>query len=324
MQNVGRRDEEDLTQIILHIEIVVNKHKILLGIQNFEQRGRRIAAEVHGHLFHFVQHEDRIARAGLLHHLDDLAGQRADIGAAMAADLGLVPHAAERHAHELAAGGLGDGHAQRSLAHAGRSHKAQDRTLGILHQAAHRQEFQDALFDFLQAVVVRFEHLLGEFQVADFLGFLLPRHRQQPVQIIARNGGFGGHGRHIFQPLQFRHGLFLRVLGHAGRLDALFQLVDFALFAAAQFLLDGLDLLVEVILFLRLFHLALHAALNGAVHVQLLDFDIEHLRHAREAVDRIEDFEQFLLFLDGELQIGADGIGQLARSSTRMAATMVS
>jgi hypothetical protein len=162
MQNVGRRDEEDLTQIILHIEIVVNKHKILLGIQHFEQGGRRIAAEIHGHLLHFVQHEDGIARAGLLHHLDDLAGQRADIGAAVAANLGLIPHAAERHAHELAAGGLGDGHAQRGLAHAGRPHEAEDGALGVLHQAAHRQEFQDALFDFLEPVVVGFEHLLGE------------------------------------------------------------------------------------------------------------------------------------------------------------------
>jgi hypothetical protein len=39
VQNVSRRDEEDLTQIILHIQIVVNKHKILLGIQHFEQGG---------------------------------------------------------------------------------------------------------------------------------------------------------------------------------------------------------------------------------------------------------------------------------------------
>ncbi len=100
---------------------------------------------------------------------------------------------------------------------------------------------------------------------------------------------------------------------HAGRLDALLQLIDFALFAAAQFLLDGLDLLVEVILFLRLLHLALDAALNGAVDIELLDFDIEHLGHARQPVDGIEDFEQFLLLFDGELQVRADGIGQLAR-----------
>ena len=39
----------------------------------------------------------------LLHALDDLAGQRADVGAAVAADRGLVVHAAERDAEELAA-----------------------------------------------------------------------------------------------------------------------------------------------------------------------------------------------------------------------------
>ena len=93
----------------------------------------------------------------------------------------------------------------------------------------------------------------------------------------------------------------------------LLQLVELALFAAAQFLLDGLDLLVEVILFLRLFHLALHAALDGAVDIELFDLDVQHFGHARQPVHRIEDFEQLLLFFDGQLQIRAHGVGQLAR-----------
>ena len=118
--------------------------------------------------------------------------------------------------------------------------------------------------------------------------------------------------------------LLVRVLGHAGGVDLLLQLVDFALLAAAQFLLDRLDLLVEVILFLRLLHLALYAALDGAVDVELLDLDVEHLGHARQPVDRIEDFQQFLLLFDRQLKIRAHGVGQLAGSSTRMAATIVS
>ena len=106
--------------------------------------------------------------------------------------------------------------------------------------------------------------------------------------------------------------LVVGVLGHAGGFDLLLQLVDFALFAAAQFLLDRLDLLVEVVLFLRLLHLALHAALNGAIDIELFDLDVEHLGDARQPVDRIEDLEQFLLFFDVELQVRADGVGQLA------------
>ena len=63
VENVGRGDEEDLAQIVLHIQVVVNEHEILFGVEHFEQRGRRIAAEIHRHLVHFVQHEDRVARA---------------------------------------------------------------------------------------------------------------------------------------------------------------------------------------------------------------------------------------------------------------------
>ena len=231
----------------------------------------------------------------------------------MAADFGFIAHAAQRQAHELASGGLGDRHSERSLAHAGRPDEAQDGSLGILHQAAHGQEFEDAFLDLLEAVVIAFEHLLREGQIADFLGSLLPWHRQQPVQIIARNRGFGRHGRHLLQPLQLGHGLFQGVLGHAGGFDLLLQLVEFALLAAAQFLLDGLDLLVEVVFLLRLFHLALHAALDGAVDIELLDLDVQHLGDARQPVDGIEDFEQFLLFFDRKLQIGADRVGELAR-----------
>ncbi len=161
--------------------------------------------------------------------------------------------------------------------------------------------------------MVVFEHVLGELEVADFLRLLLPRHREQPVQVVAADGGFGRHGRHVLQPLQLGQGLFERIRGHPGGLDALFQLVDFALFAAPQFFLDGLDLLVEVILFLRLLHLALHAALNGAIDIQFFDFDIEHLGHASQPLDGVEDFEQLLLLFDSELQIGAHRIRQLAR-----------
>ena len=97
-----------------------------------------------------------------------------------------------------------------------------------------------------------------------------------------------------------------------GGIDLLFQLVEFALLAAAEFLLNRLDLLVKVVFFLRPLHLPLHAALDGAIDVQLLDLDVEQVGHARQPVDRIEDLKQFLLFFDRELQIRADRVGQLA------------
>ena len=313
MHHVGGGYEEDLREVVFDVEVVIDEHEILFGIEHFEQRRGRIAAEIHRHLVDFIEHEDRVLGAGLLHHLDDLAGQRADVGAAVAANFGFVAHAAERHADELAAGGLGDRHAQRSLADARRSDETEDRALGIFHQLAHGEKFKNAFLDFLQAIVIFVENFFGAGNIPDFLGALLPRHGQQPVEIVARNRGLGRHGRHGFQFLQFLQGLVFDFFRHAGGFDLLLQFVEFALFAAAQFFLDGLDLLVEVILFLRLLHLALHARLDGAVDVQLFDFDVEHVGDAGQALGGIENLQQFLLLFNRKLQVGGDDVGQLGR-----------
>ena len=313
VNHVRGGDEEDLGQVVLDVEVVVDEHEVLFRIEHFEQRRRGIAAEVHRHLVDFVEHEDRVLGAGLFHHLNDLAGQGADVGAAMAADFRFIAHAAQRHADELAAGRLGDRHAERSLAHAGRSDEAENRAFGIFHQLADGEKFEDALLDFLQAIMIFVQSFLGPRDVADFLRPLLPRHRQQPVEIVARNGGLRRHGRHGFQLFQFLDRLVANFLRHARGFDFLLQFVEFALFAASQFLLDGLDLLVEVILFLRLLHLPLDARLDGAVHVELFDFHVEHVADAAQSFGGIENLEQSLLFFDGELQVGGDGVGQLGR-----------
>ena len=65
--------------------------------------------------------------SAVLHGLDDAAGQRADVGAPVAADLGLVADAAERDADELAPERARDRLAERGLADAGRADEAEDR-----------------------------------------------------------------------------------------------------------------------------------------------------------------------------------------------------
>ena len=77
------------------LEVVVLEREVLLGVEHLEQRRGGVAPEVHAHLVDLVHHEDRVARAGLADRLDDAAGQRADVGAPVTADLGLVAHAAE-------------------------------------------------------------------------------------------------------------------------------------------------------------------------------------------------------------------------------------
>ncbi len=154
MQHVGGADKHHFREIVFDVEIMVREAVIQFRIEHFHKRGRRVAAEVGGHFIHFVEDENRIYCAGLLHHLNDLAGQRPDIGTAMAANFGFITHAAERHADKFAAGGMADGHGERGLADAGRPDKAEDGTLGILHQLADGEKLQDALFDFFEAVML--------------------------------------------------------------------------------------------------------------------------------------------------------------------------
>ena len=96
--DVGGRDEEHSRQVERHVEVVVAERVVLLGVEHLEQRRRRVAAEVAAELVDLVEHEHRVAGARAAAGPHDLAGHRADIGAAVAADLGLVVHAAERHA----------------------------------------------------------------------------------------------------------------------------------------------------------------------------------------------------------------------------------
>ena len=204
VERVGGAHEHHVGEVVLDFDVVVDEGVVLLGIEHFEQRARRIAAEIHAHLVDFVEQEQRIAHADLGHVLQDLARHRADVGAAVAADLGLVAHAAQRHAHELAVGRARDRLAERGLAHAGRADQAQDRRLQLVHALLHREVLDDALLDLLQPVVVLVEDLLGGAEIGADLALLLPRQRDDRVDVVAHDGRLGRHRRHQLQLLQLR------------------------------------------------------------------------------------------------------------------------
>ena len=88
----------------------------------------------------------------------------------MTADLGLVAHAAERHAAELAAQGARHRLTERRLAHARRAHQGQDGARAALGggseaavdaQLAHREVLDDAVLHVVQTVVVGVEDGAG-------------------------------------------------------------------------------------------------------------------------------------------------------------------
>ena len=216
----------------------------------------------------------------------------------MATNLGLVTHATQGHAHVLAPGCLGDRLAQRGFTHARRAHQAQNRGLQLVHTLLHSEVFQNTVFDLIEAVVVFIEHVFGDHQVFLDLGFLAPGQVGQGLDVVAHHRCLSRHGRHQLELLELCLGLFARLLRHLGQLDFLFQLFQIcAVFALAQFFLDGLDLLIQIKVALALFHLLFDAATDLLVDIQNIDFALQLVVQIFQPVLHLLQLQHGLLVL---------------------------
>ena len=165
IEHIRGGNEQHLGEIESHVQIVVAKRCVLFRIERFEQRRRRIATKVASHLVNFVEHKDRIFRLSAPYSLNDLPGQSSDVGAAMATNFRFVVHSAERQTRELASERARNGFTQRSFAHARRPDETQDRAFHVGLQTPHGKVIEDAVFHFLQVIVVGVENL---FCLRDF------------------------------------------------------------------------------------------------------------------------------------------------------------
>ena len=270
VEHIGGGDEEDLRQVERHVQVVVAEGGILLGIEHFEQRRGRVAAEVAPQLVHFVEHEYRVVGPHPPQGLDDLSGQRPDVGPAVAADFRFVVHAPHRDARELAAQRPRDGLAERRLPHARRSHEAQDGALQNRPELQHGQVVENPVLHLFQVVVILVQNLGRPFHVHLRGGGHAPRQAGHPFQVGPRHAVFRRCRRHAPQPAQLAQGFLSHLFGHPGGFEFGAQFVEFALrvVAFAQFLLDGLQLLAQVELPLALGKLPLHLGLNPVAQVE--------------------------------------------------------
>ena len=182
---VGCRDEQHAGKVQRDLEVVVAERVILRRVEDLEQRCRRVALDAHRNLVDFVEHEHRVRRLRRLQRLDDAAGHRADVGAAMSADLRFVPNAAERNPHELPVHRARDGLAERRLTDAWGSDEAEDRPLHVSFELTDREILDDALLDLVEIVVILVENPARLDRIETILGALVPRHLEHPVEIGA-------------------------------------------------------------------------------------------------------------------------------------------
>jgi hypothetical protein len=108
---------------------------------------------------------------------------RTDVGAPVATDFRFIANAAERDADELPRHGSRNRLAERGLANAGWAHEAEDRALHVAFQLPDGEVFNDALFDFVEVVVVLVEHTARFDGIDAVRGGRCPRHIEQPVDV---------------------------------------------------------------------------------------------------------------------------------------------
>ena len=107
----------------------------------------------------------------------------------------------------------------------------------------------------------------------------------------------------------------LDLVGHAGALDLVAQLVDLGLLRVvlAELALDGLQLLAEDVLALGLVHLGLDLGLDPALQLEDLDLAVEERRDELEPLDDVDGLEQLLALLGGHVRAVRDHVGEQAR-----------
>ena len=314
---VGGGDEENLRKIVGDVEEVIGERAVLLGIENLEHRRRRVAAVIGRQLVDLVEQDDRVDRAGSLHRVDDATRHRTDVGPAVAPDLGLVANATEAHPDELAPHRLGHGAAQAGLADARRSDETEDlRGCGCARrkgELAHSQELDDALLDRLQPVVIFVEDALGFEEVNLIRRLLVPWEREHGFEVCPDDGRFGGYPWHPFEPDQLAFHLLTGVERHPPPGDLGPEVVELVAFLAAQFLVDYLELLAEVILALRLVHLIADAVANLLLQLEHFELAGEVGAEMLEADQRIECLQKLLPGLDLVDDLGCQQVGEMSR-----------
>jgi hypothetical protein len=163
--------------------------------------------------------------------------------------------------------------------------------------------------------VVFVQHLLRVVDVLQQPRALFPWHLDQPVDVVAHHGGFGRHRRHQLQLVDLGRGLVARFLAHPGFGDLLFEFGQFiaALIHVAEFLLNGLHLLVQVVLALALLHLRLDPAADALLDLQHVHLAFDRDQHMFETLADVENLQHLLLLGQLQRHVGRHGVGQATR-----------
>ena len=315
--HVPGRDEDDLGEVELDVEVVVAERVVLGRVEHLEKRRGRIAAPVGADLVDLVQHDHRVHRPGVTQRTHEPAGERADVGAPVAADLGFVTDAAERHADELAPGRARDRLADRGLPGSGRPDEGQDRAAtpigldaALLAELRDGDVLDDPILDVVQTCVVLVQDLARVIGIQPLLGSLAPRDGEQPVEVVPDHRCLGRLVPHALEPRELALGLLEHVLGHLGVGDLLPVLLDHRGLVLAELLADRVELAAQDVLALLLLDAGLDVVLDPLSHLHEGEALALELERELEPLANVDGLEELHLLLEGQVGRVAGGVGE--------------
>ena len=168
---VSRRHKKYFRQIERSVDIVVAESRILFRVKDFQKSRRGVSPLIATQLVNFVQDNNWIVGTSSLDSLNNLTRKSTNIGSTMSTYLGFVSHSTKRHSGVFSSHGIGNRATQRSLSHARRSHKAQNRLTDDTSpfHLPYGQKFNNSVLNLLKSKMVAIQnfHSMEKIEIVD-------------------------------------------------------------------------------------------------------------------------------------------------------------
>ncbi len=232
--------------------------------------------------------------------IDDPARHCAYIRSSVAADISLIPHAAQADTSVFASQSPRDTAANTRLSRTGRAYKEQDRTGLSSFQAHDRQLLDDPLFYLFQSEVILLQYPPRRFQIYLICRRLVPRKIRQKLHIISEKTCLNAVLSLRLQTVQDLAPFFFCLLIHSALLKLQFQLSKIRHFFGVQLIqlfLQMLHLAADRALPIKFLMLFLLRVLGRLVYIQDLQIFIYHILEDLKALFHAVLREGVIFFL---------------------------
>ena len=171
----------------------------------------------------------------------------------------------------------------------------------LLAELGDRDVLDDPVLDVVEAGVIRVEHLARVRGIESLLRALVPRDREEPVEVVADHRRLGRLVAHALEPRELALGLLEDVLGHLRLGDLRPVLLDDGRLVLAELLANRVELPAQDVLALLLLDAGLDVVLDPLANLHQREALALELEGELEALADVDGLEELDLLLEREI-----------------------